>query len=922
MTANQQTDKYACPYCRVGWVILPHELHCGFCGRRVFAYEIELEDKLLYSDNNPEEPLTLTVTNTGLRPIQFEPIATSPQNAIQVLRDISQIQLQPGKSCNISLRVNAKSIASNGTVTVKPRNGKLNEETREVRILPVPKFEVLSQPETAKEAIATICGSSKTTQAEFNLRVLESEFLIDDIECDVPWVEKIHFPKEALLKKDDRQYPVKVDVDFNNLDTDTSYSTTLKFKLRSRRDRIDKSITIKPQLMPRLSMPTSNETKVVEGKTAPHSISVTNIGGGELIIQSATVKDNVPLFKQNTPYPLRLNANQTGTLDFQMDARDVEPGMHNFQIAVHSNCCEKTTQTYLLTVEVEEQTEYNYYIGIDFGTTNSCCAYIDESDQFKIKLVPLEPPPEGMTEWSMIIPSTIIYGDNYSGVPYRVGIHAEADRTGRNAPYYVGSAKRWLGYNWKRQFPISGNFKYLKPREVARDIIQYLVSRVEDELNQKVKKCVISYPTMFSRRQIDDLKWALGEIGFDGEHVKMIDEASAAALDYIYSRKIKRGNQTDSYTILVYDFGGGTIDIVLSQVTITEDRITVEPLSWGGAQRFGGDNVTQVIVDMIVEKCEKLVEDAVGSGANYKMRYFKPNQTFRPAGNTEVDDAIQRNSNVLYTVANEIKIRLTDAKEESRDFSQRYVMNQNDAKTLQEIINSATQEAKPIQIEIAREELEEKIEPELESTIRKIDEMVKAAQLPDVVILAGQSSQMPIVKKLIKGYFDKKHSKRIEINMADEPKACVSKGAGRYGATLSFPGDEPAEILDFSNKTHSRFGIIASDAGRLLFQEFIGKGRKIPDESYGIIDDYPLRREMVITVVEHFGTGNSLDDAEIIGRYTHRFPEEEVTDADLRRGQLEMEIKADESVEVRACIADNVYAFSYQRTEPSFLNED
>ena len=922
MAGNQQTDKYVCPYCRVGWVILPHELHCGFCGRRVFAYSLELEDKLLYSDNSSEERLTLTVENTGLLPIQFEPLVTSPQNAIQALQDISQIQLQPGKSCEIPLRVNTKTIASNGTITIKPENDKLNEEELEVRILPAPKFEVLPQSETAKEAIAPICVKGKTTQTEFNLRVLESEFLIEDIECDAPWVKNIHFPKETLLKKDSREYPVKIEVDFSNLDTAAPCSTTLKFNLRSRRNLMDIPITVKPQFMPRLSMLTAGETKIIAGKTASHSISVTNIGGGEIIIQGATIKGDSPLLEQDTAYPLRLSANQTETLDFQMDARDVEPGIYNTQIVVNSNCCEKTTRTYLLTVEVEEQTEYDYYIGIDFGTTNSCCAYIDESDQFTIKLVPLEPPPEGMTEWSMIIPSTIIYGDNYADISYRVGIHAEADRTGRNAPYYVSSAKRWLGYNWKRQFPHRGTFKHLKPREVVKDIIQYLVAKVEDELNQKVKKCVISYPTMFSRRQIEDLRWALAEIGFESEHIRMIDEASAAALDYIYSRKIKRGDQPDSYTILVYDFGGGTIDIVLSQVTVTEERITVEPLSWGGAQRFGGDNVTQVIVDMIVEKCERLVEDAIGSGPNYKMRYFKPNQTFRPVGNAEVDDAIQRNSNVLYTVANEIKIRLTDAEEELRDFSQRYVMSQHDAKTLQEIINRSVDEVKPIQIEITREELEEKIKPALETTIRKIDEMVKAAQLPDVVILAGQSSQMPIVKGLIEGYFDKKHSKRIDIRLAAEPKACVSKGAGRYGATLSFPGDEPAEILDFSNKTHSRFGIIASDGGRLLFQEFIAKGRKIPDESFGRIENYPLRRETVITVVEHFGAGNSLDDAEIIGRYTHRFPEEEVADADLRKGRLEMEIKADENIEVRAIVADNVYIFNYQRSEPPFLNED
>jgi len=200
MAANQQADKYVCPFCKVGWQILPHELYCGFCGRRVFDYELKLEDKLLYSDNNSEERLTFTVENTGLLPIQFEPIATSPQNAIQTLQDISQIQLQPGKSSEIPLRVNIGAIASDTTITVKPRNSKLSEKALKVRVLPVPKFEVFPLPETEEEAIAPICVKGKTIQTEFNLRVLESEFLVDDIECDAPGSRISTFPKMRFSK--------------------------------------------------------------------------------------------------------------------------------------------------------------------------------------------------------------------------------------------------------------------------------------------------------------------------------------------------------------------------------------------------------------------------------------------------------------------------------------------------------------------------------------------------------------------------------------------------------------------------------------------------------------------------------------------------------------------------------------------------
>ena len=37
---------------------------------------------------------------------------------------------------------------------------------------------------------------------------------------------------------------------------------------------------------------------------------------------------------------------------------------------------------------------------------------------------------------------------------YHVGYEAENYRTTEiDGPYYISSVKRWLGYNWERQFP-------------------------------------------------------------------------------------------------------------------------------------------------------------------------------------------------------------------------------------------------------------------------------------------------------------------------------------------------------------------------------------------------------------------------------------------------------------------------------------
>ena len=66
----------------------------------------------------------------------------------------------------------------------------------------------------------------------------------------------------------------------------------------------------------------------------------------------------------------------------------------------------------------------------------------------------------------------------------------------------------------------------------------------------------------------------------DTSELILIDEGSAASIGTIFQGRGEISLK-DDYRLLVYDFGGGTIDIVLSHVTeMVKNKI--EPLSYSG----------------------------------------------------------------------------------------------------------------------------------------------------------------------------------------------------------------------------------------------------------------------------------------------------------------------------------------------------
>jgi len=222
-------------------------------------------------------------------------------------------------------------------------------------------------------------------------------------------------------------------------------------------------------------------------------------------------------------------------------------------------------------------------LGIDLGTTFSAMAVIESGEPKIIE----------NKEGARTTPSVVAFTKTGERL---VGVLAKRQQV-TNPQNTVFSAKRLIGRRFsdpevqrdKKLLPyeireasdggveIKMGDKWLKPAETSAMLLQKLKADAEAKLGEKIEEAIITCPAYFDDSQRKATKIA-GEIaGFNVKRV--INEPTAAALAYGLNRK--KGQQ-----IIVYDFGGGTFDI--SVLDVSEDTIEVKAT--------GGDTIWEEMI--------------------------------------------------------------------------------------------------------------------------------------------------------------------------------------------------------------------------------------------------------------------------------------------------------------------------------------
>lgn len=203
-------------------------------------------------------------------------------------------------------------------------------------------------------------------------------------------------------------------------------------------------------------------------------------------------------------------------------------------------------------------------IGIDLGTTNSLAAYWKEG---KAELI--------TCNGNSMIPSVVSIEED--GTVF-VGELARERRI-MHKEHTVGSFKCFMGTEKKWKL---GEKEYT-PVDLSALVLGKIKAEVEMELGEPIEEAVITVPAYFNDKQRSDTKLAAKLAGLNVK--RLINEPSAAALAY------EMISQEKEHNLLVFDFGGGTLD--LSLVECFDD--VIEIIGVAGDNHLGGDDIDKEI---------------------------------------------------------------------------------------------------------------------------------------------------------------------------------------------------------------------------------------------------------------------------------------------------------------------------------------
>lgn len=140
--------------------------------------------------------------------------------------------------------------------------------------------------------------------------------------------------------------------------------------------------------------------------------------------------------------------------------------------------------------------------------------------------------------------------------------------------------------NWKKYI---NNLQIEKSSiDVVADILQQIVEKIQEKNAKKeIENCVITVPVNFSELQKEKIRKACKKINLPLK--ALISEPVAGALNLLDIDDIE-----DEQNIIVFDFGGGTLDIVLANVS-NYDKLEFKVLGTVGVN-YGGKYINELIL--------------------------------------------------------------------------------------------------------------------------------------------------------------------------------------------------------------------------------------------------------------------------------------------------------------------------------------
>ena len=492
-------------------------------------------------------------------------------------------------------------------------------------------------------------------------------------------------------------------------------------------------------------------------------------------------------------------------------------------------------------------------IGIDLGTTYSCIGVYRNA---AVEIIPNEKGDRTTPSIVSFLDDDIYVGEQTEykrlkdpknkiyAVKRIIGRdfdHEEVQEDINNFSYKVTNDKG------RPQIEVNSNgIKKYSPEEISAKVLAKLKKSAEAFLEKEIKKVVITVPAYFTERQKQATKNA-GEIaGLDV--IKIINEPTAAALAYgfgkcqnnnggnLLGKKIifddiagstfrsnftENVNQKEAQNILVFDLGGGALDVTLLE--LEEGDITVKEHS--GKMHLGGEDFDNILVQHCIEKF-KLKTSIDLNDSKYlkqKLRLKEHCEKAKRELSYRTDILIEVESLIK---GKDLNLKLTRAKFE----------------------------------DLCKEKFDLCKEPILEVLQKSKTERCDI----DEIVLVGGSTRIPKIQSMLKEFFNGK-----ELNKKLNPDEAVAYGATIEAALQMGKYDEDVVLLDVCPFS---LGIaVANEEDKknndiMLMSTVIKKGTKLPcKKTRGFLPSEDYQRQILFQVFE--GENKYIKNNYLLGKF-------------------------------------------------------
>lgn len=418
-------------------------------------------------------------------------------------------------------------------------------------------------------------------------------------------------------------------------------------------------------------------------------------------------------------------------------------------------------------------------IGIDLGTTTSLVSCYRNG---RTVIFPNE-------RGDLMTPSAVAFRDSRTAWVGELAINQLFTNKQNTV---VAFPKRFLGSD--KRFHI--NSRDYSPSEVSLLIVRKLRKIAAQKLGipeQKIIRAVMGVPAHFDDNQKQATLHAGKLAGLSV--IKLLSEPLAAALAYGFR------NHRNEERIMVFDLGGGTLDITLIEKKKRKFRIK----AIGGASSLGGMNFDEILANFLAHKFK-----------NFCEMDFKKDPIFYQH---------------LLWIAEKSKKDLSFVKE--TEILCPYILP---GKGKQMRLNVRINR---LQFEKLMEPLVEEIQEVVMNTFRR------ASMVPgwvSTLVLAGGSSRIPVVERAVRKLLRTNIRVKKDIN----PEEAVALGAAIFGSVLADSGG--FSRLEVQDITSHHLGV-EDDRGN--FVTIIPQGMNYPcEESRVFTTTEDNKDEIIIHVLQ------------------------------------------------------------------------